>query len=63
VVATNIHHPTDSTLLYDGVRVLSRILAKAKQVIHAGTTVARTALRGHTRRAVRQMKRMMEVAR
>ena len=30
VVATNIHHPTDSTLLYDGVRVLSRTLAKAK---------------------------------
>ncbi len=29
VVATNIHHPTDSTLLYDGVRVLSRALGKA----------------------------------
>src|SRR5688500_8202525 len=27
VVATNIHHPTDSTLPYDGVRVLSRTLA------------------------------------
>jgi IS5 family transposase len=28
VVSTNIHHPTDSTLLYDGVRVLSRTLSR-----------------------------------
>src|SRR6266540_1320026 len=33
VVETNIHHPTDSTLLGDGVRVLSRIVGRAKQVI------------------------------
>ena len=33
VVATNIHHPTDSTLLYDAVRVLSRTLATAKAVV------------------------------
>jgi IS5 family transposase len=26
VLETNIHHPTDSTLLGDGVRVLSRIM-------------------------------------
>jgi transposase, IS5 family len=63
VVATNIHHPTDSTLLYDGVRVLSRTLAKAKQAVHAGTAVARTAFRGHTRSAKRYMKRIMEAAR
>jgi IS5 family transposase len=29
VVETNIHHPTDSTLLQDGVRVLSRLLRGA----------------------------------
>lgn len=63
VVATHIHHPTDSTLLYDGVRVLSRTLAKAKQAVHAGTTVAHTAFRGHPRSAKRQMKRIMEAAR
>ena len=63
VVATHIHHPTDSTLLYDGVRVLSRTLAKAKQAVHAGTTLARTVFRGHTRSAKRQMKRIMEAAR
>jgi transposase, IS5 family len=33
VVATTIHHPTDSTLLYDSVRVLSRTLAKAKHIV------------------------------
>src|SRR5712691_1284043 len=30
VVETDIHHPTDSTLLNDGVRVVSRILGKAR---------------------------------
>ena len=29
VVATNLHHPTDSTLLYDGVRGLSRLVGHA----------------------------------
>jgi transposase, IS5 family len=28
VVETNIHHPTHSTLLGDGVRVLTRIMQK-----------------------------------
>jgi IS5 family transposase len=35
VVETNIHYPTDSTLLGDGVRVLTRIMKKITQV--AGT--------------------------
>lgn len=30
VVESNIHHPTDNALLYDGVRTLARILAKAR---------------------------------
>jgi IS5 family transposase len=63
VVATNIHHPTDSTLLYDGVRVLSRTLAKAKHLVSEVTTLARTACRERTRSAKRQMKRIMEAAR
>jgi IS5 family transposase len=29
VVATSIHYPTDSTLLFDGVRVLSRLVQRA----------------------------------
>jgi transposase, IS5 family len=31
-VETNIHHPSDSTLLYDGVRVLARLLRKARKL-------------------------------
>jgi transposase, IS5 family len=33
-VQTNIHHPTDSSLLVDGVRVLSRIVKQGKRVDH-----------------------------
>jgi IS5 family transposase len=33
VVETNIHHPTDSTLLQDGVRVLGRLLGRAGGVL------------------------------
>jgi transposase, IS5 family len=63
VVATNIHHPTDSTLLYDGVRVLGRTLAKARAVLQQTAGVARDALRDRTRSAKRQMKRIMDAAR
>jgi IS5 family transposase len=33
VVATAIHYPTDSTLLFDGVRVLSRLVQQAATVL------------------------------
>jgi transposase, IS5 family len=33
VVETTMHHPTDSGLLGDGVRVLSRLLRRAKAVV------------------------------
>jgi transposase, IS5 family len=35
VVETNVHHPTDSALLADGVRVLSRLLRRAKKALPA----------------------------
>jgi len=63
VVETNIHHPTDSTLLNDGVRVLSRTLAKAKQVLQTTTDLAHDTFQDRTRSAKRQMKRIMEAAR
>lgn len=31
VVATNIHQPTDSSLLWDGIRVLSRVMKRARE--------------------------------
>jgi transposase, IS5 family len=45
VVEANIHHPTDSTLLQDGVRVLGRILARAGGVLHGGGTPGKAWLR------------------
>jgi IS5 family transposase len=59
VVETTIHHPTDSTLLNDGVRVLSRTLVKAKTLVGA----AQDSLQGATQHAREKMKRIMEVAR
>jgi IS5 family transposase len=45
VVETNIHYPTDSTLLGDGVRVLTRIMKKITQIAGA----VRTKLRDRSR--------------
>jgi transposase, IS5 family len=63
VVATNIHHPTDSTLLYDGVRVLGRTLTKARSIVQQTPAWARDTLRDRTRSAKRPMKRIMKAAR
>jgi hypothetical protein len=35
VVETNVHHPTDSALLSDVVRVLSRLLRRARRMLGA----------------------------
>jgi transposase, IS5 family len=56
VVETNIHYPTDSTLLGDGVRVLTRVMKKVTQV--AGQVG--TAMRDRTRSVKR---RILEIAR
>jgi IS5 family transposase len=63
VVETNIHHPTDSTLLNDGVRVLSRTLSKAKSLLRHGTTLPQEVFTDCTQQARGQMKRIMAVAR
>lgn len=49
VVESHIHTPSDSGLLYDGVRVLSRLLARTKKVCGFA------AWQDHTRRAKRRM--------
>lgn len=56
VVETNIHYPTDSTLLGDGVRVLTRVMKKAAAVM--GQTG--TQWRNRTRSVKR---RILEIAR
>jgi len=60
VVETNIHHPTDSTLLYDGIRVLSRSLKRAAHLLQDTTRLAGATFRSRTRSAKRHMKRIME---
>jgi transposase, IS5 family len=63
VVETTIHHPTDSTLLTDGVRVLSRALGKAKALLRQGPALPQEVFTDCTPQARQQMQRIMEVAR
>lgn len=49
VVETNVHAPTDSSLLWDGVRVLTRLLKEADERFGFGLYT------DHTRRAKRRM--------
>ena len=49
VVETNVHAPTDSSLLWDGVRVLTRLLRRADEHFGFGLYT------DHTRRAKRRM--------
>jgi IS5 family transposase len=61
VVEANIHHPTDSGLLGDGVRVLSRLLRRAKAVMGQAAGLGRQAFRSRqrsVRRLVRQLHRL-----
>ena len=69
VVESNIHHPTDSSLLADGVRVLSRALGCAQDVLQSAATdtvqVAKEVFRNRTRsarNAARQIGRQVKKA-
>lgn len=63
VVETTIHHPTDSSLLADGVRVISRLLRRAKTVLGAGTALGNEAFRTRNRSVRRLIQRLHRVAR
>src|SRR5882762_2728464 len=52
VVATNVHYPTDSTLLRDGVRVLTRTMQRASAVLGDQSGRIRNRLRSVTRRVL-----------
>ncbi len=52
VVATNVHYPTDSTLLQDGVRVLTRTLQRASTALGDPAGRIRNRLRSVTRRVL-----------
>jgi transposase, IS5 family len=53
VVETDIHHPSDSTLLADSVRVLSRLIRRAKATVEVGTVATHALWRDRTRAAKR----------
>ena len=53
VVETNIHHPTDSSLLADGVRVLGRTLSQARQLLGDKLDLPPRLFRNRTRSAKR----------
>jgi IS5 family transposase len=63
VVETNIHHPTDSSLLNDGVRVLSRLLRRAKGFLGQEAQEARQLFRDRSRSAKRLARQISEAAR
>src|SRR5260370_25063740 len=52
VVETNVHYPTDSTLLRDGTRVLTRTLQRASAVLGDPSGRIRNRLRSVTRRVL-----------
>jgi IS5 family transposase len=52
VVATNVHYPTDSTLLQDGVRVLTRTMQRASTALGDPRGHIRNRLRSVTRRVL-----------
>jgi transposase, IS5 family len=63
VIATTIHHPTDSRLLGDGVRVLSRLLRRAKRVLGEQTDLSRETFRTRTRSVRRLAQQVHRLAR
>lgn len=65
VVETNIHHPTDSALLGDGVRVLSRLLRRAKKALPAEVVgrLGKETFRTRNRSVRRTAQRLHRIAR
>jgi transposase, IS5 family len=63
VVETNIHYPTDSRLLADGVRVVSRLLRRAREALgEEATHLGKEAFRTRNRSARRLTKKLHRIA-
>ncbi len=63
VVATNIHYPTDSSLLADSVRVLGRTLQRAKALLQDRSGLAKELFRNRTRSAKRTARQIGRLSR
>jgi len=64
VVETNVHHPTDSRLLGDGVRVVSRLLRRAREALgeEAAHYLGKEAFRTRNRSVRRLTKELHRIA-
>jgi IS5 family transposase len=63
VVETSIHHPSDSGLLDDGVRVLGRLMRRAKTVLGTTADLGKRAFQTHTRSARHLVQRLHRLGR
>jgi transposase, IS5 family len=63
VVQTAIHHPTDSSLLVDGVRTLGRLIRRARPAVADQLSAAHDAFRTRTRSARRHLQTIHRLAR
>lgn len=63
VVETNIHYPTDSSLLADSVRVLGRTLQRAKAMITEQSGLTQETFRNRTRSARRTARKIGRLSR
>jgi IS5 family transposase len=62
-VQTNIHHPIDSVLLDDGVRVLCRLIRRARPLVQASLSSVRDAFRSRLRTSRRLVQRIHRLSR
>lgn len=63
VVETNIHYPVDSTLLEDGVRVVTRLMRRAGTVLRGGAAVGKRRLAALRQQAHQRMLDILQAAR
>jgi transposase, IS5 family len=63
VVESNIHPPTDNSLLADGVRVLGRTLQRAKQVLADESSLGQAVFRNRVRSARQTARQISETLR
>ena len=60
VVATNIHFPSDNSLLVDGVKVISRILSQAKVIMFANSKTINSSVFRNRHRTARRISRQID---
>jgi IS5 family transposase len=63
VVETTIHHPTDSSLLVDGVRVLSRLIRRSRPLVEGHLIGVRDAFRTRLRSVRRGLQELHRLRR